>query len=100
MATRITDEQKEQINELFYQIKVKSKVAKILGISASSVSKYIRPDYVPKAERMVSTFAGVPSSFNMENIDRNDSAAIVKFLTQLSSEEKEDLKELQKEIYI
>ena len=46
--TKITDEVIEQINELYCELKVKSHVAKALGISASTVSKYIVPNYVCK----------------------------------------------------
>ena len=46
--TKITDEIKEQINELYCELGVKSHVAKALGISASTVSKYIVDGYVPK----------------------------------------------------
>ena len=39
MANRITEEQKLEINKLYYEIGVKSRVAKLMGISAASVSK-------------------------------------------------------------
>lgn len=52
MAKKITDEDIEQINELYCEIGVKSQVAKILGRSAATVSKYIIPGYVPKNQRV------------------------------------------------
>ena len=48
MANRITEEQKLEINKLYYEIGVKSRVAKIMGISAASVSKYIIPGWKPE----------------------------------------------------
>lgn len=52
MAKKITDEDIEQINKLYYEIRVKSQVAKILGRSAATISKYIIPGYVPKSQRV------------------------------------------------
>lgn len=47
MANRITEEQKEQINRLYYECGVKAEVARRLGISASSVSRYLIPNWQP-----------------------------------------------------
>lgn len=49
---KITDEVIEQINELYLECKVKAQVARIVGCSAGTVSKYIIPDYVSKADRL------------------------------------------------
>ena len=45
MAKRITEEMKIKINELYLELGVEKKVAEVLGISASSVSKYLIPNY-------------------------------------------------------
>lgn len=58
MANRITEEQKLEINKLYYEIGVKSRVAKIMGISAASVSKYITPGWKPEEERSIKKFEG------------------------------------------
>ena len=58
MANRITEEQKLEINKLYYEIGVKSRVAKIMGISASSVAKYIIPGWKPEEERSIKKFEG------------------------------------------
>lgn len=58
MASRITEEQKLEINKLYYEIGVKSRVAKIMGISAASVSKYITPGWKPEEERSIKKFEG------------------------------------------
>lgn len=58
MANRITEEQKLEINKLYYEIGVKSRVAKIMGISAASVSRYITPGWKPEEERSIKKFEG------------------------------------------
>lgn len=88
---RITEEQKIQINELYAQIGVKSQVAKIMGISASSVSKYIVENYVPLAKRTpIKRFEKEPPLINLADIEKED---FFFNLTHLSNEEKEDMKE-------
>ena len=49
MATKITQDIEKQINELYYKCKVYAQVARELGISPSTVKKYVRPNYVPAA---------------------------------------------------
>lgn len=100
MGRPISDEVKEQINELYAEIGVKSKVAKILGISTSSVSKYILPNYIPKSQRITSECSVAAGSIDLNFIKQLDGAAIAKYLIQLSPDEKADLEELQKEIYL
>lgn len=58
MAKRITEEQILQINQLYYEIGVKSRVAKIVGVSASTVSKYIIPNWKPTEKRAIKKFDG------------------------------------------
>ena len=100
MAKLITDEQKVQINELYYKVGVKSKVAKILGISPSSVSKYLIPNYVPIEQRKAEKFDKHPTGFSTNILKTANKRDIAAFLIQLSPEEKKDLNELQKEIFI
>ena len=101
MAKRITDEQIEQINELYCELKVKSHVAKALGISTSTVSKYIVPNYICKADRVVEVFNGRPSIISMDKIASFDGAAhLGYFLTHIMDDEKEDMEKLQKGIFI
>lgn len=52
MAKRITEEMKIKINELYLELGVQKKVAEVLGISTSSVSKYLIPNYKKKRKRM------------------------------------------------
>lgn len=100
MAKKITDEQKEQINELYCQIGVKSKVAKILGISPASVSKYIIEGYIPKEKRDEEKFQGQPQGFSKEILALDDGNSIAAALIKLSSEEWAELKEMQKNIFL
>lgn len=98
---KITDEVIEQINELYCELKVKSHVAKALGISASTVSKYIVPNYVRKADRVMEVFNGRPSVISMDKIASFDGAAhLGYFFTHIMDNEKEDMEKLQKGIFI
>ena len=58
MATRITDEQKRKINELYYIYKNKSRVARELQISLYSVNKYLLLNWKPEEERSIKKFEG------------------------------------------
>ena len=93
MAGRITEEQKELINELYAQIGVKSRVAEMVGCSVSSVTKYLIPNYVPKADRVKIVFEGEPAA--CEEMIKNFSFGIF----SLSEEERADLEVLKKEIF-
>lgn len=46
-----TAEKIEEINRLYYEIGVKAEVARRVGCSASTVSKYIDPEWKPTEER-------------------------------------------------
>ncbi len=97
---RITEEQKVQINELYYENHNKSLTARILGISPASVSKYIIEGYVPKAKRAEETCEieakGVSVYLNdiVENVEEN----FLKICC-LSKEEKAELEKLQSQLY-
>lgn len=99
--TKITNEIIEQINELYYEIGVKTRVAKALSISASTVSKYIQPGYVCKKDRTTEKFNGRPSVISFDKINSFDGAAkIGYFFTHIMEDEQEDMERLQKEIFI
>ena len=101
MGKKISDEMIEQINELYLEIGVKSRVAKQLGISSSSVSKYIIEGYVRKADRVIEKFTSRPSVISMDKIASFDGAAhLGYFLTHIMDDEKEDMEKLQKGIFI
>lgn len=103
MAKRITDEQKEMINELFLEYGVKKKVAEIMGISPASVARYIVPNYVSKKERKTYTFEGyVGDSKWLIDIFKtfDDPGARLCELCMLGKNEWEEMRELRKEIFI
>lgn len=93
MAPRTSPETIEKINELYAVLGVKSKVAKELGISPATVTKYLIPNYVPKA-------AAVPAFDKPITLDITMFKGDLSKLCELSEEEWADLKELQKEIMI
>lgn len=100
---RITEEQKVQINELFYKYKVKAQVARELGISASSVSKYIIEGYVPIAQRKEITFdkpvVGCDELILAAHGGADSFINNLISLCHLTIEEKAELEELRKEIF-
>lgn len=100
---KITPEIAEQINDLYLEIGVKKRVAEIIGCSPSTVSKYIIPNYVSKKERKTYTFEGyVGDSKWLIDIFKtfDDSGARLCELCMLGKNEWEEMRELQKEIYV
>lgn len=99
---KITPEIIEQINELYLQIGVKKRVAEIVGCAASTVSKYIIPNYVSKENQKEFTFDGIigDSEWMIDIFQMFDSPAR-RFceLCMLGDNEIEDMRELQKEVY-
>lgn len=97
MAKRITDEQIIQINEEYLIDPVKSHVAKKLGISASTVSKYLIKNYVSQSCTIIEK-----TNYKLPPIE--EIRKIFDFswgdLCILSDEEKQELKELQKSIMV
>lgn len=94
MAARTSPETIEKINELYAVLGVKSKVAKELGISPATVTKYLIPNYVPKVA------ADIPAFDKPIDLDITMFKGDLSKLCELSEEEWKDLKELQKEILI
>ena len=95
--TVITKEKIKEINELFYILGVKAQVAREMGISASTVSKYIIEGYVP--EEMIER-----KEIDLVEIRRRIEEFIPDvekgFDLTLSEEEKEEVEELWKELNI
>ncbi len=95
MAKRITEEMKVQINELYIEYGVKKRVAEILGISPSTVSKYIIPNYKSQKETKIE-FSTPPRGCR----------ALIKGIMEdfcdacrLTEEEWDELKKFQKEYF-
>lgn len=103
---KITQEKIEQINELFCELGVKSQVAKIVGCSPATVTKYIIKDYIPKAQRKDIKFDIEMKGCKefllaIQNRETTISfSEIFEKTTTLTTEEKEELEKLKKEIFI
>lgn len=97
MATKITDTDKILINELYIKYRTYAAVARETGFAASTVKKYIIPNYVPQAEIEIKTFTieELPTEidyFTMAQIEDLGAICI------LSDEEKGEIRELWKEL--
>lgn len=95
MANRVTDLDKIRINELYLEYGTKAAVARELGFSASTVAKYIIPNYNPvkpstEIKKRIEPFLNL-EIFNITNWNH---------LLDLSDEEKEDMEILRKEVSI
>jgi hypothetical protein len=97
MATKVTPEIIEEINELYVELGVKAQVARKIGLSASTVSKYIIPNYIPKKDRVISTSHSEPT---MDFKDFMGEVGKMGNMCVLSEEERLDLIELQKEVTV
>ena len=64
MAKRVTQEDIIKINELYLKLKNKSAVAREIGFSPSTVSKYIIADYKPAAAIEQEKFTGELPEFD------------------------------------
>lgn len=96
MAKRITEEMKVQINELYIEYGVKKRVAEILGISPSTVSKYIIPNYKSQEEIKIE-FSIQPRS-SRSFIKRIDEVGFCD-ACRLTEEELDELISFQKEVF-
>lgn len=56
MASKVTNEDILRINELYYKHKVYAEVARQTGFSASTVKKYVIPNWAPVASENIIRF--------------------------------------------
>lgn len=96
MANKITQEQIEQINELYLVYRVKSRVAKEVGVSAASVTKYIIDGYISKKNRVESKCTAEINERGLVDFLKENGDETIK---ELSDAEWVDMKELQKEVF-
>lgn len=96
---RITEEMKVQINELYYRLGVKAQVARELGISPASVTRYLIPNYVPAADRQVIECNATPT-IPIDFINALAEGGDFVELTKLTAAEQTEMEELRKEIYV
>lgn len=98
MARKVTTDDIKQFNELYYKYKSYVEVARQTGWSASTVSKYVDKSYTPAAESDIKRFdkASMPtfSAIVFETVSNLGELCV------LSDEEKEEIKELWKELAI
>ena len=100
MANKVTNEDILRINELYYQYKTYAVGARQTGFAASTVKKYVTPNWQPVATENI-------VHFNLEQLpDLKEAVEIFRgienygFLCQLTSLEKEEIKELWKELAV
>lgn len=99
---RITPEQIEQINEVYAECGVKSKTAKIVGVSVASVNKYLQENYIRKVDRVKPIFdktLGNSDAYIARLKQSSNKFEEFFFSTQLSEDEWKELAELQKEAF-
>lgn len=97
MAKRITEDQIRDINELYLELGVKKRVAEIVGCSPATVTKYLIPDYVSRANQ-----AELPPFDESKIVGPKAYASYQELMDdcKLSKEEWSEMKEIQKEVLI
>ena len=97
MATRITEDQKIEMNVLYKELKTYAAVARAMGVAASTVKKYIIPDFINPQEiqeNIIQVNELPPLDINVfQNTSFGD-------LCLLSEDEKAEMPDLWKEILI
>lgn len=98
--TIITNEKIKEINDLYYTLGVKAQVAREMGISASTVSKYVIDGYIPEEmiEREEVDLEGMRNRIeefvlDLKTINPNS-------ILTLTEEEKEEIEDLWEEMTI
>lgn len=99
MAKRLTDEDKLRINEVYYLTKNYTKTAKETGFSVASVRKYVDPNFEPMEKKNIKKFNAEELSveINLEPFVKSENWGE---FCELSDKEKEDIKELWKELIV
>ena len=109
MARRISEETIIQINEVYLECGVKSKTAQIVGVSPSTVTKYLIPNYQSQRSAAAPVpFDGEPAGvgpFISSIISIVDSqnllpAAAFCKACELTDDEYKEMKEIQKGVMI
>ena len=98
MARKVTNEDIKLMNDIYYRTKSYAETARQTGWSAGTVSKYVDKNYTPIAEVEV-------KHFDINGLPEFDTSAFVGVdnlgeLCVMSDEEKEEMKELWKELVI
>lgn len=97
MANRITDEDKIKINELYLKFKTYAEVARQTGFAASTVKKYVIPNYISIENLEIHKFdKEIPNTY--PNLPTNKEEWVN--LLSLTKEEWMGIEDLRKEILI
>lgn len=100
MANKVTNEDILRINELYYKHKVYAEVARQTGFSASTVKKYVIPNWAPVQTENIIRFdiAQLPEPTSAVEIFRGISN--YGYLCVLTEYEKEEMKKLWEELSV
>ena len=100
MASKVTNEDILRINELYYKYKVYAEVARQTGFSASTVKKYVIPNWAPVASENIIRFdiAQLPDFTSAAEIFRGISNYGA--LCVLTDYEKQEIKNLWGELTV
>lgn len=95
MASRVTQSDIENMNKLYIKYGTYAEVARQTGFSASTVRRYIIKDYKPQEKLVLNKYTGeIPEiNFNLFKGVENWGELCV-----LSNEEKDEIRELWKEL--
>lgn len=100
MANKVTNNDIQKFNELYYKVKSYAEVARQTGFTAATVKKYIIKDWAPIQEENIRRFdpqkdmPPIFGTFLFRGVDNYGDLCV------LSDEEKAEIYELQKEVSI
>ena len=98
--TKVDENMIIQINELYLVHKTYAAVARIIGLAPSTVKKYIKKDFVPREDLVVTKCNIEDLRLKIKSTFLTKEELSDPLLLILSQQEQEDLKELRKEILI
>lgn len=97
---RVTSEDILRMNEIYYKTRVFAEVARQTGFSASTVRKYVDTKWTPVVSEEIITFKMKDIPDFKEAVEVFRGIENYGFLCQLTSLEKEEIKELWKELAV
>lgn len=98
MASKVTYEDIQEINRVYYECKKYSETARRTGWSAATVKRYVDPNYNPIDETVIRRF----TKHDMPPLDTSIFESIDNFgeLCVLSDSERDEISELWRELTI
>ena len=100
MANKVTNEDILRINELYYKHKIYAEVARQTGFAASTVKKYIIPNWQPVAMENIIRFDLSQLPDYKEAVKIFQGVDNYGYLCQLTPSEIEEIKELWEELSV